>query len=162
MLSRWVSINDHCSSHTSSPHRKGKKMQPEPYMGGRVTNWKDLSGSGWCPVWWRRVGKMIMNYQITLLAIKEWVCYYQLPQGGVHNLVSWLYSQNYPITCLDRPIRLQKTEVPGFLDSRHMKVVRTSALLAGRVYPHSPRITPSYLFLLETECAPEPYCGQKD
>jgi len=87
---------------------------------------------------------------------KRWVCYYQLPQGGVHNLASCFYSQIYPITCLRRPLGLQEIEVPGFLDNRNMNVVRPSALLAGRLYPHSPRISPSYLFLLETECAPGP------
>jgi hypothetical protein len=40
-------------------------------MGDRVTNSKDLSGSGWCPVWWGRVGKMIINYQIPLKATKK-------------------------------------------------------------------------------------------
>jgi hypothetical protein len=40
-----------------------------------------------------------------------------------------------PITGLDRPIGFQKFEAPRFHDSRHMKVVRLSALGPGRLYP---------------------------
>jgi len=72
VLSRWVSINYHCCRFTVSPHCKGTKKQPKPHMGARVTNWKDLSLSGWCPVWWWRVSKMIMNYQIPLKAKNEY------------------------------------------------------------------------------------------
>jgi hypothetical protein len=34
-----------------------------------------------------------------------------------------------------RPLGLQKVEAPRFLDNRHMKVVRLSALRTGRLYP---------------------------
>jgi hypothetical protein len=36
---------------------------------------------------------------------------------------------------LDRPWGFQEVEVPWFQDSRHMKVVRLSALCTGRLYP---------------------------
>jgi hypothetical protein len=40
-----------------------------------------------------------------------------------------------PITGLDRPLGFQEVEAPRFLDSRHLKVVRLSALRTGRLYP---------------------------
>jgi hypothetical protein len=43
--------------------------------------------------------------------------------------------QSNPITGLDRPIGFQEIEAPRFQDSRHMKVVRLSALRTGRLYP---------------------------
>ena len=39
------------------------------------------------------------------------------------------------ITGLERPRGFQEVEAPGFQDSRHMKVVRLSALRTGRLYP---------------------------
>jgi hypothetical protein len=38
-------------------------------------------------------------------------------------------------TGLGRPLGLQEVEAPRFLDNRHMKVVRLSALRTGRIYP---------------------------
>jgi hypothetical protein len=38
-------------------------------------------------------------------------------------------------TGLDRPSGFQEGEVPEFQDSRHMKVIRLSALRTGRLYP---------------------------
>jgi hypothetical protein len=38
-------------------------------------------------------------------------------------------------TDLDRPLGFLEAEAPEFLDSRHMKVVRLSALRYGRLYP---------------------------
>jgi hypothetical protein len=43
--------------------------------------------------------------------------------------------KSYPYTGLDRPVGFQGVEVPRFQDSRHMKVVRLSALRTGRLYP---------------------------
>ena len=40
-----------------------------------------------------------------------------------------------PITGLDRPRGFQESEAPRFQDNRHMKVVRLSAQLTGRLYP---------------------------
>jgi hypothetical protein len=40
-----------------------------------------------------------------------------------------------PITGLDRPIGFQEVEAPRFQDTRHIKVVRLSALRPGRLYP---------------------------
>jgi hypothetical protein len=41
----------------------------------------------------------------------------------------------FPLQCLDRPLGFQEVEAPEFLDNRHMKVVRLSALRTGRLYP---------------------------
>jgi hypothetical protein len=40
-----------------------------------------------------------------------------------------------PITGLDRPLGFQEVEAPRFLDNRHMKVVKLSALCTSRLYP---------------------------
>jgi hypothetical protein len=40
-----------------------------------------------------------------------------------------------PITGLDRLLGFQEVEAPRFLNNRHMKVVRLSALRTGRLYP---------------------------
>jgi hypothetical protein len=40
-----------------------------------------------------------------------------------------------PITGLERPWVFQELEAPRFLDNRHMKVVRLSAIRTGRLYP---------------------------
>jgi hypothetical protein len=45
------------------------------------------------------------------------------------------YSSSNPITGLNRPRGFQEVEAPRFQDSRHMKVVRLSALRTGRFYP---------------------------
>jgi hypothetical protein len=39
-----------------------------------------------------------------------------------------------PITGLDRPLEFQEIEAPRFLDNRHMKVVRLSALCTSHFY----------------------------
>ena len=39
------------------------------------------------------------------------------------------------------PFRLHKIEAPGFLDNRHMKMVRLSALRTDRLYPLLPQYT---------------------
>jgi hypothetical protein len=42
---------------------------------------------------------------------------------------------SFPATGLDRPLGgFQEVEAPEFLDNRHMKVVRLSALRTGRLY----------------------------
>ena len=41
----------------------------------------------------------------------------------------------FPTTGLDRPMGFQEAEAPEFLDNRHMKVVRLSALRTSRLYP---------------------------
>jgi hypothetical protein len=51
-------------------------------------------------------------------------------------LISFIKAkQSNPITGLDRPLGFQEVEVPRFLDNRHMKVVRLSAVRTGRLYP---------------------------
>jgi hypothetical protein len=49
----------------------------------------------------------------------------------------FLYSCSscFSTTGLDRPLGFQEVEAPEFLDNRHMKVVRLSALCTGRLYP---------------------------
>jgi hypothetical protein len=42
--------------------------------------------------------------------------------------------KSFPATGLDRSLRFQEVEAPEFLDNRHMKVVRLSALGTGRLY----------------------------
>jgi hypothetical protein len=45
------------------------------------------------------------------------------------------YRWSFPATGLDKPLGFQEVEAPEFLDNRHMKVVRLSALRTGRLYP---------------------------
>jgi hypothetical protein len=40
-----------------------------------------------------------------------------------------------PVQTWTGPLGFQEVEAPRFLDSRHMKVVRLSAVSTGRVYP---------------------------
>jgi hypothetical protein len=44
-------------------------------------------------------------------------------------------SLSFPATGLDKPLGFQEVKAPEFLDNRHMKVVRLSALRTGRLYP---------------------------
>jgi hypothetical protein len=53
---------------------------------------------------------------------------------------------------LHRPLGFQEVEAPRFIDNRHMKVVRLSALPTGRLYP--PRKYSWYSFLLDAELTP--------
>jgi hypothetical protein len=57
-------------------------------------------------------------------------------------------------TGLGRPLGLQEVEAPRFLDRRHMKVVRLSALHTGLLYP--PGKIPGTHFFLEAESTPGP------
>jgi hypothetical protein len=43
--------------------------------------------------------------------------------------------KSFPTTGQDRPVGFQEIEAPEFLDNRHIKVVRLSALRTGRLYP---------------------------
>jgi len=54
------------------------------------------------------------------------------PARGVDHPPLPRYSN--PITGLDRPCGFQEVEAPRFQDTRHMKVVRLSALRTGRLY----------------------------
>jgi hypothetical protein len=54
---------------------------------------------------------------------------------SIYLYLVYLSKKSNPITGLDRPTGFQEVEAPRFLDSRHMKVVRLSALRTGRVYP---------------------------
>jgi hypothetical protein len=40
-----------------------------------------------------------------------------------------------PTTGLDRPLGFQEVEATRFIDNRHMKVVKLSALRTSRLYP---------------------------
>jgi hypothetical protein len=46
-----------------------------------------------------------------------------------------MLSKSNTITGLDRPLGFQEVEAPRFIDNRHMKVVRLSALRTDRLYP---------------------------
>jgi hypothetical protein len=58
-------------------------------------------------------------------------------------LFNWLFKatndyftlKSFPAAGLDRPLGFQEVEAPEFLDNRHIKVVRLSALYTGRLYP---------------------------
>jgi hypothetical protein len=61
---------------------------------------------------------------------------WELCTPRVDNTVTWAMTiKSNAITGLDGPCGFQKAEAPRFQDSRHMKVVRLSALLTGRLYP---------------------------
>jgi hypothetical protein len=62
--------------------------------------------------------------------------------------------QSNAFTDLDRPLGFQGVEATRYIDNRHMKVVRLSALNASRLYP--PRKYSWYSFLLEAESTPGP------
>jgi hypothetical protein len=53
----------------------------------------------------------------------------------ISHIVVYRYLVVYPITGLDRPLGLQEVEAHRFLNNRHMKVVKLSALRTGRLYP---------------------------
>jgi hypothetical protein len=54
--------------------------------------------------------------------------------GDVFSLFTGIKKKSFPATCLDRPLGFQEVQAPEFLDNRHMKVVRLSALRTGRLY----------------------------
>jgi hypothetical protein len=54
--------------------------------------------------------------------------------AGVIPMFLPLALKSNPITGLDRPWGIQEVEAPRFQDSRHMKVVRLSALRTGHFY----------------------------
>jgi hypothetical protein len=43
--------------------------------------------------------------------------------------------KSFPVTGLEWPLGFQEVEAPEFLDNRHIKVVRLSALRTGHLYP---------------------------
>ena len=76
---------------------------------------------------------------------------------------TWTLSN--PCTGLDMTWRSQEIQVTRFQDNQHMKVVRLSALCAGRLSPppHPARKYSWYSFLLEAESSNSgPKCGRKD
>jgi hypothetical protein len=75
------------------------------------------------------------------------------------SFISWEGKKGFSATGLDRPVGFQEVEAPEFIDNRHMKVVRLSALRTGRLYP---RKDSWYSFLLEAESAPGPQCDRKE
>jgi hypothetical protein len=56
-----------------------------------------------------------------------------LVASPTYTLLRW--HKSFPVTGLERPLGFQEVEAPEFLDNRHMKVVRLSALRTGRLYP---------------------------
>jgi hypothetical protein len=65
----------------------------------------------------------------------------------------------FPLQAWTGPWEFQEIEAPEFLDNRHMKVVRLSALRTGRLYP---RKDSWYSFLLEAESIAGSQCDRKD
>ena len=60
---------------------------------------------------------------------------------------------------LNRHVQFQEVEAPRFQDSRHMKVVRLSALALDAF---APRNYSWYSFILETNSIPGTQCCRKD
>jgi hypothetical protein len=65
----------------------------------------------------------------------------------------------FPLRAWTGPWGFQEFEAPEFLDYRHLKVVRLSALCTG---DFTPRNDSWYSFLLEAESTPGPQCDRKD
>jgi hypothetical protein len=63
-------------------------------------------------------------------------------------------SKSDTITGLDRPLGFQKVGAPRFLDSRHLNVVRLSALSTGRLYPLRKYSWHSFLLEVESTLGP--------
>jgi hypothetical protein len=60
-----------------------------------------------------------------------------------------------PVLAWTGPEGSRISKRPEFLNSRHMKVVRLSALGTGRLHPQE-------IFMLEAEWTPGPQCSRKD
>ena len=75
-------------------------------------------------------------------------------------MASWPYSENYSITCLDKPFRLQEIEVPVFLDDKHTKVVRMLALHTAVFTPSSQNI-PLLLISVKRLSAPQSHIAAR-
>jgi hypothetical protein len=61
--------------------------------------------------------------------------YRQINTGIIIIIIIIIIIKSNPYAGLERPLRFQEVKAPRFLDSRHMKVVRLSAIRTGRVYP---------------------------
>jgi hypothetical protein len=59
---------------------------------------------------------------------------------------------------VEGPLGFPEVEAPEFLDNRHMKVLRLSALRTIRLYPSK---NSWYSFLLEAESTSGPQCDRK-
>jgi len=71
--------------------------------------------------------------QCTASRKKDWEIFQQPPYNP--DLVPSDQSYSYSFTDLDRPLGFQEAESTRILNSRHMKVVRFSALRTVRLYP---------------------------
>jgi hypothetical protein len=67
--------------------------------------------------------------------VSRQLSFYQVRASAPHPTTIHKKVKSNPITGLDRPLGFQEVEAPRFLDNRHMKVVRLSALRTGRLYP---------------------------
>jgi hypothetical protein len=59
--------------------------------------------------------------------------WFHTPQD--HNFSYHKKGKAFLLQALDRPLGFQEVEAPEFLDNRHRKVVRLSAIRTGRLYP---------------------------
>ena len=71
--------------------------------------------------------KSSMNLNYKILHVNRWVKIMK------HHITDGISS--FPATGLDRPLGFQQIEATEFLDNRHMKVVRLSALRTDCLYP---------------------------
>ena len=75
-------------------------------------------------------------YSRSLRALPQLLNHYLVRQENSQYFPeAFIKTKSNPITGLDRHWGFQEIEPPRFQDSRHMKVVRLSALHTGRLYP---------------------------
>ena len=97
--------------------------------------WGPPAPSEWLSVRWRDFG-MTANVRSRSCDLRKWRHLMKLKTvGRIKSLpIARLKGERKEKKSLDRPWGFQEFEVPRFQESRHMKVVRFSALRNGRLY----------------------------
>jgi hypothetical protein len=72
-------------------------------------------------------------------------CSWQFTARSAEQMQKCITNATGKCTGPDRPLRFQEVEAPRFQDSRHLKVVRLSALRTGRLYT-SGNMRPTHFF----------------